>query len=370
MMWTYQQPTKIVFGRGTVESLQEIAASLGSRPMLVTDSGFQQQPTTARTLGLLGTEIPLFSDITPNPTVEAVDALSQTINESGCDVVVALGGGSPLDCAKAACSVSVQGGPAQKYHSEGAKLDGKSLPLIAVPTTAGTGSEITPISVLDDPGKGIKRPLVHDNFYPEVAVVDPDLTLTMPRYVTGCTGLDALSHAVEGYWSGNHQPICDALALEAVELVMTHLSVALENGDNIDARQGMSLAALLGGMAFQMPKNAAVHACSFPLSSKYHLAHGAACAMTMDHFIRFNGTAMGQRGNRLAKAAGAKNMDEFADKVAKLKVQGGLPSKLREIGVKIVDLDALVKDSFHPLMKNNPREVLESDLREIYTAMF
>ena len=163
----------------------------------------------------------------------------------------------------------------RSYHSEGAKLDGRHLPLIAIPTTAGTGSEVTPISVLDDPEKGIKAPLAHNNFFPKVALVDPELTLTLPRFVTACTGLDALAHAIEGYWSRNHQPICDVLALEAAKLVPEALSIVLEDGSNIGAREAMCRAALLAGMAFQIPKNAAVHACSFPISSRYHQPHGA-----------------------------------------------------------------------------------------------
>jgi len=368
-MWTYQQPTRIVFGIGSRKNLYEIVTGFGRKPILVTDAGFKELPATAETLAVLGSDVRLFCEVTPNPTVDAVDALARTIRDSGCDVVAALGGGSPLDCAKAACSVAVQEGSARDYHSGGAKLDGRHLPLIAVPTTAGTGSEVTPISVLDDPGKGIKAPVVHDNFYPTVALIDPELTLTMPRYVTACTGLDALAHAVEGYWSCNHQPICDAMALEAVSLVMTHLSLVLDDGEDLSSREAMSLAATLGGLAFQIPKNAAVHACSFPLSSRYHLAHGAACAMTLDHFIRYNAEAMGDRAKALAKAAQATDMEEFADKVAALKVQGGVPNRLSEVGVGTEDLDSLVKDSFHPLMKNNPREVTAADLRSIYGAM-
>jgi alcohol dehydrogenase len=191
----------------------------------------------------------------------------------------------------------------------------------------------------------------------------------MPAFVTACTGLDALSHAIEGYWSKNHQPICDALACEAAALVFRHLPAVLTDPNNLESRAGMSLAALMGGMAFQLPKNAAVHACSFPLSSRYHLPHGAACAMMLDRFIRFNAEPLGERGVRLARATGHADMQELADAVLDLKQAVGLPVKLSDAGVTESDLDELVASSFHPLMNNNPKPVTPAELRTLYTAI-
>lgn len=366
--WSYWQPTEIIFGRGVREQLADVAARFGQSTVLVTDRGLAEVPIVDELRGLLG-DPPLFAEVEPNPTVGMVDALAEVIRERDIDVVVAAGGGSSLDCAKAASSVSVQGGPTRSYHSEDGELDERHLPLIAVPTTAGTGSEITPIAVLGDPEKGVKAPLVHDNFYARVAVVDPELTASMPHLVTASTGFDALAHAVEGYWSENHQPICDALALKAVSLVFEHLPRVLEDGSDLDAREGMSLAALLGGMAFQVPKNAAVHACSYPFSATYHLAHGTACALTLDHFMRYNAPAMGERGDALAEAAGCEDMEELADEVARMKAGSGLPTTLSEIGIDADEIDDIVADSFHPLMDNNPREVTPDALREIYREM-
>lgn len=368
-VWKFVDPTEIHFGRGARETLPEVVDSFGTRPILVTDSGLFDLPIIADLRGRLPDDAPVFAEVEPNPTVQMVDALSALIRDHDADVLVAAGGGSSLDCAKAAGSVSQQGGPARKYHSGGAELDGRHLPLIAIPTTAGTGSEVTPISVLDDPEKGVKAPLVHDNFFPAVALVDPELTMSMPPKVTASTGFDALAHAVEGYWSRNHNPISDALALEAVRLVFEHLPRALEDGSDAEAREGMSLAALLGGMAFQAPKNAAVHACSFPFSATYHLPHGTACALTLDHFMRFNAPAMGERGDRLAAAGGFANMDEMADAFARMKAGSGLPVSLSEFGVTDEDIATIVDGSFHPLMDNNPREVTPDELARIYRQM-
>ncbi len=302
--------------------------------------------------------------------MDSVDALAELIRETGCDTVVAAGGGSSLDCGKMASAVVLQGGSAREYHSGDRKLDGKRLPVVAIPTTAGTGSEITSIAVLDDPSAGCKAPVVHTSLFPSIALIDPVLTVTMPPGVTACTGLDALSHAIEGYWSKNHQPICDIMACEAVSLVFSHLRTAFSEPGNLVAREGMCLAALLGGMAFHLPKNAAVHACSYPLSSRYHLPHGAACAMTLDHFIRFNAQVLGERGVKLARAAGYDDLAALADAVSELKRVMGLPSRLRDVGVKADELEWLVKASFHPLMENNPRPVSAEDLGLLYRRIY
>jgi alcohol dehydrogenase len=368
-MWTYKQPTQIRFGLGARKTLPELAARFGSRPILITDSALRDTAMVAEALASLGPNARLFSEVEPNPTVTSVDRAAHEITKNRCDVVVAIGGGSSLDCAKAAAAVAAQGGSAREYHTGGKQLSDNRLPMIAMPTTAGTGSEVTPIAVLDDPEIGVKAPLVHDSLFASMALVDPELTVTMPRYVTACTGLDALAHAVEGYWSKNHQPICDLMALEAVRLIVRHLPIVLEDGADLDARTGMSQAALLGGLAFHLPKNAAVHACSYPLCTIYHLPHGAGCALTLDHFMKFNAEVMGERGNRLARAAGVEDMAALSGVVADLKRQAGLPTTLSEIGVTAESLDELVQGSFVPMMKNNPRDVTASDLRSLYEEM-
>lgn len=368
-MWVYNQPTRIYFGLGCREKLAELAGALGTRPVLVSDRALQRLDNVTALARMLGPETETFFDVEPNPTVASVDALAKLVVETRRDMLVAVGGGSSLDCAKLAGAIAVQGGTARQYHSEGRTLDARRLPLVALPTTAGTGSEVTPISVLDDAEKNVKAPVAHPSLFPTVALIDPELTVTMPRNVTACTGLDALAHAIEGYWSKNHQPICDAMACEAAALVFRHLRTAFDEPGNLAAREGMSLAALLGGLAFQLPKNAAVHACSFPLSSRYHLPHGAACAMTLDPFIRFNAPAMGERGVRLANAAGFADLPAMAEAVAALKQAVGLPARLREAGVAPADLDWLVKSSFHPLMNNNPRPVTPEELRSLYAEI-
>jgi len=367
--WLFRLPTAISFGNGCVEQLPRLTAARGRRPLVVTDQHLASLPICARIRTLLP-EAPLFCDVMSDPTVASVDALVQQLRSGGHDVVVAVGGGSALDCAKAAAAIAPDDLPSiRAVHSEGVPLGDVSLPVIAAPTTAGTGSEVTPFAVLNDPEKNVKGPIAGEALYPTLAVVDPELTYSLPRPVTITTGLDALCHAIEGYWSRNHQPICDLLAIEAARLICRHLRRAAEQPHDGEARFAMSYAATLAGAAFQLPKNAMVHACSFPLSARYHLPHGMACALTLEEAIRFNSPAMGERMTEFLRGIGMSSAGELTELVHELKLLGGLPCTLHEAGIAAADIPQLVRDSFHPLMRNNPRPVTETDLTAIYERL-
>jgi alcohol dehydrogenase len=243
------------------------------------------------------------------------------------------------------------------------------LPFLTVPTTAGTGSEVTPIAVLDDEEKNVKAPLVSPWLYPACAVIDPDLTLSVPLGITAATALDALSHCIEGYWSKNHQPICDALAQEAAKTIFENLPKVYDNLGDPAARERLSYAALVAGIAFQMPKNAIMHACSYPLSIRAHLSHGAACAFTMESSIRLNAPYMNGRMEEFASACGFANVDEMIAQITVLKKRGGLPCTLQEAGITPEMVAAIIKESFHPMIKNNPKEVTAADLQKMYKEM-
>jgi alcohol dehydrogenase len=368
-MWTFKIPTAITFGEGAVRQLPQIAAGLGDRPLLVGDRDLVRLPLWARVQEVMP-GIPVFSDVTSDPTVGSVDALAARLRAERHDVVVAVGGGSAMDCAKAAACLAAGDLPSiRAVHSEGVPLGSTRLPLIAVPTTAGTGSEVTPFAVLNDPEKQRKGPIVGDALYPVHAVVDPELTYSLPRKVTVVTGLDALSHAIEGYWSRGHQPLCDLLAIEAARLICRHLRQAAQQPDDSPARSAMSCAATLAGAAFQLPKNAMVHACSFPLSTRYHLPHGAACALTLEEAIRFNSPVMGERMTAFLRGIGLADAEELIALVRELKQLGGLPCTLREAGIPPDAIPQLARESFHPLMRNNPRTMTEDDLVEMYQRL-
>ncbi|MFW5798096.1 MAG: iron-containing alcohol dehydrogenase [Planctomycetota bacterium] len=367
--WTFKVPTVITFGDGVSNQLNEVAAALGHRPVLVTDATVSGVALVKQRVSGLRAEA-VFDQVEPNPTVENVDHLAGLLRQTRADVVVALGGGSVIDCAKAAsCLACTDEQSIRPYHSEGRTLGDEHLPLVAVPTTAGTGSEVTPFSVLDDRQKQVKGPVAHDGFYPVRAVVDPELSVSMPPGVTAATGLDALCHAIEGYWSTNHQPLCDLLALDAAGVIVQQLETAIAEPEDLAARRAMMRAATEAGLAFQLPKNAMVHACSFPLSNRHHLSHGAACAFTLGEAVRLNAPAMGPRMDRLVEACGCGSVDELIERIDHLKQLGGLPRTLSEAGISPDEIETLIDESFHPLMNNNPHPVTRDDLVAMYDRL-
>ncbi|GHT11840.1 iron-containing alcohol dehydrogenase [Planctomycetales bacterium] len=368
-MWTFELPTKIRFGNGVSQMLRELPEISSRRIVVVTDSSVVKLEAVQTLIKSLA-PVTVFDEVRPNPTVANVDTLTAVLRKADAEVVVAIGGGSSLDTAKASsCLAKTDEQSIRPYHSEGKTFDGRHLPVITLPTTAGTGSEVTPIAVLDDEEKNFKSPMSSPLFYPATAVVDPKLTLSAPLFVTAATALDALSHAIEGYWSKNHQPICDTLAKEAARIIFANLGKVYDNLTDIAARERLAYAALLAGIAFQLPKNAVIHACSFPLSNRFHLAHGAACAFTMEAAIRFNTPAMNGRMEEFAFAAGFDSVETMLETITALKRRGKLPLTFHEAGIDPSAVDQLVRESVHPLLNNNPRTVTSDDLRKIYEGL-
>ena len=249
------------------------------------------------------------------------------------------------------------------YEGCRALVKERRLPVIAVPTTAGTGSEVTQVSVVSHGTE--KKTINNPAFMPAAAIVDPVLTLGVPPRTTMNTGLDAMAHALEGYWSKNHQPIPDLMAVEAVRLILENLEKTWRDGSDLEARTNMSRAALLGGLSFALPKTAASHACSYPLSEDYHLPHGEACAFTLDSLVRINADA---RLEELCSRVGLSGTEELAERIRALKKLGGLRSRLSDLGE--VDLDKLCRDcAAHPLMNNNPVKLDEAALHRMFEAL-
>lgn len=370
MSWIYEEPVKIIFGRDKIKDLYNIFSELGYRNgLLVCNQTFVKNGLAKNVIeysnGLL---TGIFSDIVPNPTVDNVNSCTEIIRKNNIEFIVALGGGSVVDCAKASASLCKAEESIIPYHDGEKKFGKEHLPLVAIPTTAGSGSEVTLVSVLTNPRTNKKVPLVSDNFYPELAIIDPILTATVPKQVTASTGLDALSHALEGFWSRNHQPICDALALHATKLVFEYLPRAYENPEDMEAREKMCEASLIAGLTFALPKTTASHACSFPLTNKYKIPHGEACAFTLDYFVRFNAEAEGGRVNKLAKELGFDNAYEMAEKIRELKLLMGMKVTLEDAGIKEEEVEALAEDCIHPNLLNNPVKVTIEDLINMFRS--
>jgi alcohol dehydrogenase class IV len=371
MHWEYRQPVRIVFGNGVIHQLAEEIKSLGgNNGILITSSSFERRGDADIICKISENRIKhLFSHVTANPTVKECDVCMAIMKKEHCDFVVAMGGGSVMDLAKAAATFCLTDNSSADYLATGKSIPAEHLPVIAVPTTAGTGSEITCVAVLSDHERGMKSPINSNGFYPLVAIVDPELTYTVPPYMTACTGFDVICHAIEAYWSKYHQPICDALAVHSAKLAMDNLEKAYNHPDDKDARSNMAEASVMAGLAFTMPKTTSAHACSYPLTNLLGIPHGEACALTITWFIRFNARKGCQRIDALAQLLGYQNYEALADTLDDMRRRLGLRMNLKEFNLDKQQFEQLVEGSKHPNLKNNPIEVTEKDLRKLYQEL-
>ena len=375
MQWEFNLPVKLVFGSGKRSDLAKYIDEIGgSRGVLVCGNSFCKNGVADEFLRLGGGKIvEIFSDIRPNPTTDNVNDCVRLMREVDADFAVALGGGSPMDCCKAACAIARGDDNIEPYHSLGKPISAKeAIPMIAVTTTSGTASEVTNISVLTDINKNLKQPMNDPAMYPKIAVIDPELTLTVPPQVTASTGLDVLSHAIESYWSTLNQPICSACSIYAARLVFEWLEKAYTEPENLTAREKMAEASIVAGVAFSHPRTTGSHACSFPLTNIYGIPHGEACAFTLDYFVKFNAKHADNDGrlDALAKDFGFDSAYEMADEISAMKKRMGMRSRLSEIGCTSDEQIAeLTKKSMSMLMKRNPIELSESDIGEMYNKL-
>ena len=361
--FVYAQPVKIFFGAGKFARLGAVLEELGiERAVLCCGRHFA--PEAEKLMAADGRIRAVFSRVEQNPQLSGIEETVRLCREQQAQAVIGIGGGSSLDTAKFAAAVAPNPGQALDYYEGRRALDaGSRLTILAVPTTAGTGSEVTQVSVVSHGTE--KKTINNPAFMPAAAIVDPVLTLGVPPRTTMNTGLDAMAHALEGYWSKNHQPIPDLMAVEAVRLILENLEKTWRDGSDLEARTNMSRAALLGGLSFALPKTAASHACSYPLSEDYHLPHGEACAFTLDSLVRINADA---RLEELCSRVGLSGTEELAERIRALKKLGGLRSHLSDLGE--VDLDKLCRDcAAHPLMNNNPVKLDEAALRRMFEAL-
>lgn len=370
-IWNYRQPVDIYFGCGQLERLGDFIDKIGGRRgLLVTSQSFVSSGMAQNISQLCkSTIVAVYGQVCPNPDVTDVDRCSELIAGNRCDYIVAIGGGSVMDCAKAA---SVYG-PSQKsvrtYFDGDRNMPLFHLPVVAIPTTAGTGSEVTSVSVISDHAKGEKEPLASDAFYPAIALVDPSLTYSMPPHLTACTGMDALCHAIEAFWGRKHQPVCDALAVKALKLILNNITDAYADGANCGARVAMSEASLLAGLAFALPKTSSAHACSYPLTNVLGIPHGEACALTIDYWLRFNAAHGDERSRILVQELGFEDAGKMADRLGELKAELGLMTNLKSFNLSTMQIDNLIEATTSPNLLNNPVEIHRSDIADMYRSL-
>ncbi len=368
------------FGAGALGRIGALARErLGASVLVVTDPGMMATGIVARALeylGAAGVEATVFADVVADPPAAMILHAVEAARSASATGVLGLGGGSSLDTAKLVALLA----PGRETLADAfgvGKAKGPRLPLILAPTTAGTGSEVTPISIVTT-GENEKMGVVSPVILPDVALLDPELTLGLPPHVTAATGIDAMVHAIEAYASmnPNNNPVSRHLATQALTLLGGSLETAVHNGADIEARSAMLLGSMLAGQAFANSPVAAVHALAYPLGGHFHIPHGLSNALVLAHVLRFNAkTAPRPYAEiapfafpRLANLEGQARAEAFCDALQELSRRCGLPQRLRELDVPETVLPMLARDAMNQtrLLPNNPRPVSEADALEIY----
>ncbi len=366
----FELPTKIEYGIGVSEKLVHYLRELrAERILLVTDPGIEKSgilDPIEKQLKESGIHWTRFSEVEPNPKDYNVEKGASVAREDRSDCILAVGGGSPIDCAKAISVVAVQG-ENSRYYQDRSRIGKEVLPIIAIPTTAGTGSEVTFGSVITDTKEHFKFTIKSPLIGPRVALLDPRLTLSMPKALTASTGMDALTHAIEGYTAKNAEPIGDAIALYAIELISKYLKRAFDNGEDLEARAGMLLGSTMAGIAFSHSDVAAVHCIAEALGAKYDSPHGVCNAVVLAPMMEYNMNYCQGKYAMVAKAMGISFVSEeegafkAVEAVKKLAEDVELPS-FRSLGIREGDMEELADNSAkNGSNKDNPRPMNRED---------
>jgi alcohol dehydrogenase len=381
--------TRVVFGAGTVDRLGELSKEIGgSRALVVSDEGIQQAGHVDRAVSRLaevGIEARTFTGVQPNPTTDDVDRGLVVAREHRIDFLVAVGGGSSMDCAKGINFLLTNGGQMRDYWGVG-KATQPMLPLIAIPTTAGTGSEAQSFAIISDEKTHVKMACGDKKAACRVAILDPELTLSMPPGVTAATGIDAISHALESYVTTRRNPVSQLFARRAWRLLIQGFPVVLSsprpNGSPVSAelltaRGAMLLGAHLAGAAIENSMLGATHALANPLTSHYGITHGLAVGLMLPHVVRFNAPAVAalygalSADARLCAADDPRAGNLLADRIATLVNLAGMPTRLVQCGVERQQLPQLAEDAARQWTGTfNPRPVDESSLLDLYEAAY
>ncbi len=381
MDFSFWIPTRIILGQKTLRSIGELTKSYGKKALVVTYSDMAKMGMLDDLVSNLrdsGVRYEVCDNVEPNPKIHDIEEGAKVAREKMCDVVIGLGGGSAIDQGKAIAVAATHEGSIWDYIMDGKKgekaITASVLPLIAVPTTAGTGSEVTSGGVISNIRLQAKCLVESQYLFPKIALIDPTLTLSLPPNLTACTGMDALIHSIESFVSTEANPISDLLALKSIELVGQNLRKAYNNGEDIEARSRLALAAVLGGMAINNAGVGAVHALSLPLGSVYEIGHGLAVAMLLADVIEYNLDVAYERYAVVAEVLGEnvvgldcqKAARRLVDAIRRLNKDLGINQRLRNFMIKETDISHLAQKAQNPDMTNNPKQPTVEEISEIY----
>lgn len=379
--FTYYSPTEILFGCGRIQEIAAVAARFGTRAMIVTESmQGPLAPVFTRVKELLeqgGLEVAQFDGVIPNPTTDVVTAGANIAKEFGAQVMIGIGGGSSMDTAKAIGIIAANPEFEDVVSLEGtAPTKNKCVPIIAVPTTAGTAAEVTINYVITDAEKNRKMVCVDVHDIPVVAVVDPDMMASMPKGLTAATGMDALTHAIEGYITKGAWEMTDMFHLKAIEIISKSLRDAVNN--TTEGRTQMALGQYIAGMGFSNVGLGIVHSMAHPLGALYDTPHGVANAIILPTVMEYNAPATGDKYKYIAKAMGVEGTEEMTqeeyrkaaiDAVKKLSQDVGIPADLKEI-VKPEDVQFLAESAYADACRpGNPRDTSVEEIKALYESL-
>ncbi len=377
--FTVTQPTQIHYGPGTIDKLPQVILEFqAKKPLVVLDPGLVKaglEPAILEPLRARGMDFSLFTRVDPEPGLLLADDACTQAKENGCDCVVGIGGGSAMDVAKAAAILVTNGGKAEDYLGLG-KITRAGLPKIMVPTSAGTGAEVTFTAVFINEKTGSKGGMNGDPLYPDCAILDPELTLSLPPHITAATGIDALTHALEAYTSIQAHPISEMYSIKAITLIMRAIRQAFSDGRNLRARGDMLLGSLLAGKALATAGVGLVHAMAYPLGGMFQIPHGLANAVLLPYVVEYNLIGNLEKHVVLARLLGEKTTGlserQAAEKASQalhqLNADLNIPATLQELGInpeKIPEMADIALTVARPV-ENNPRQPSREAIMAIY----
>lgn len=379
--FNFKVPQTIEFGIGSLKKLPDILKLNGSNNViLISDRGLEKIGVVEKVINIVeksGLKYSTFLDVLPNPTVEIVDKAVDAYKSSGATSIIALGGGSPMDVAKAVATLVKYGGKVQDYVGQ-QKVPGPVVPIIAIPTTAGTGSEVTASSVITDEETHFKMSIVSHMLLPQYAILDPELIMTAPASIAAACGIDAFIHALEAYLSTFANPYTDAMAEKAMELIGANLRRFVANRQDVDAACAMMLGSTFAGMSFAWAKLGNVHAMSHPVSGFFHVAHGVANAILLPTVLEYNKLADNGRYEKIYNYISKDKTpvehfkpEMLIEEIKKLNEELGIPANLRAVGVTEDKFEAMAIDAMKSgNVAANPRQTNQNDMFELYKKAF
>jgi len=379
----FRTTRRILFGPGSIERLGPEAQFLKAKKILIiTDQGVIQAGLlegVEKSLQSVNLPFVIFDGVEPDPRIEVVEKSVEKAKKEGIDLIIGFGGGSSLDIAKVTSIMITNTGKIDSFFGIDL-VPNPGVPVILIPTTAGTGSEVTPIAILSDTKEKLKKGIVSPTLFPEVAILDPKLTIGLPPSVTAFTGMDALTHAIESYYSINATDLSDLLAFRAMELLSKNLRMAYANGENLAARSCVLEGSLFAGIAFANAGVGAVHAFAYPLGGEFHLAHGLTNTLMLPYVMRYNilgcpnkftqmAKAFGERVEGISELVGAEIAVRF---IERLSDDIGVPRRLRDVGIPADAIPRLAEAAMKVtrLLANNPRKVTLEDAVAIYKSAY